>query len=120
MDVLTGHTIRDAAAITGGVRLALDGPRQSVLEAEHVIAGTGFRVDITRLPFLPATLRSAIKTLNGYVLVSRMGETSVPGLYFTGASTLLSIGPSSRFIAGTHSLSSVLAKSVAKRAAASN
>ena len=118
VDVLTGHTVREAAAVTGGVRLTLDGPRQSVLDAEHVIAGTGFRVDIARLPFLPERLRSAITTLNGYVVVSRMGETSVPGLYFTGAPTLLSIGPSSRFIAGTHTLSSVLAKSVAKRARA--
>jgi thioredoxin reductase len=116
VDVLTGHTVREAVAATGGVRLTLDGPRQSALEAEHVIAGTGFRIDIARLPFLPETLRSAIKTLNGYVVVSRAGETSVPGLYFTGAPTLLSIGPSARFIAGTHSLSSVLAKSVARRA----
>lgn len=116
VDVLTGHTVREATAVRGGVRLTLDGPRQSVLEAEHVIAGAGFRVNLARLPFLPEMLRSAIKTLNGYVVVSRIGETSVPGLYFTGAPTLLSIGPSSRFIAGTHSLSSVLAKSVAKRA----
>jgi thioredoxin reductase len=116
VDVLTGHTVRGADAVTGGVRLILDGPRHSVLDAEHVIAGTGFRVDITRLPFLPETLRSAINTLNGYALVSRVGESSVPGLYFTGASTLLSIGPSSRFIAGTHSLSSMLAKSVAQHA----
>jgi FAD-dependent urate hydroxylase len=116
LDVLTGHTVREAAAVSGGVRLSLDGPGQSVLEAEHVIAGTGFRMDLARLPFLPETLRSAIKTLNGYVLVSRKGETSVPGLYFAGAPVLLSIGPSSRFIAGTHTLASALAKSIAQRA----
>jgi thioredoxin reductase len=115
LDVLTGHSVREAVAAKGGVRLSLDGPRQSVLEAEHVIAGTGFRVNTVRLPFLPDTLRSAIKTLNGHPLVSRAGETSVPGLYFAGAPTVLSIGPSSRFIAGTHTLPDLLAKSVARR-----
>jgi thioredoxin reductase len=116
VDVLTGHGVREAAAWKEGVRLTLDGPRQSVLEADHVIAGTGFRVDTARLPFLPEALRSAIKSLNGHPLVSRAGETSVPGLYFAGASTVLSIGPSSRFIAGTHTLARLLAKSVAGRA----
>jgi hypothetical protein len=51
-------------------------------------------------------------------VVSRNGETSVPGLYFAGAPTVLSIGPSARFIAGTHTLSALLAKSVARRARA--
>jgi cation diffusion facilitator CzcD-associated flavoprotein CzcO len=120
VDVLTGHSVHEAAAWKAGVRLTLDGPRQSVLEADHVIAGTGFRMNTARLPFLPEALRSAIKTLNGHPLVSRAGETSVPGLYFAGAPTVLSIGPSSRFIAGTHTLASLLAKSVARRARTGN
>ena len=57
-----------------------------------------------------------MKTLNGHPLVSRTGETNVPGLYFAGAHTVLSIGPSSRFIAGTHTLTAQLAKSVARSA----
>jgi hypothetical protein len=65
----------------GGVRLVLDGPAQSEFTVDRVIAGTGFRIDLARLPFLPAELRSAVRTLNGHPLVSRAGETSVPGLY---------------------------------------
>ena len=118
VDVTTGHRIREAVAHGSGVRLVLDGPGQSQVDADHVIAGTGFRVDLARLPFLPQQLRSAIKTLNGHPVVSRNGETSVPGLYFAGAPTVLSIGPSARFIAGTHTLSALLAKSVARRARA--
>jgi NADPH-dependent 2,4-dienoyl-CoA reductase/sulfur reductase-like enzyme len=96
----------------------LDGPSASLVEADHVIAGTGFRIDLERLPFLPQSLRSAVKTLNGHPVVSRSGQTSVPGLYFTGASTVLSIGPSARFIAGTHTLAAILARSVAQGARA--
>jgi FAD-dependent urate hydroxylase len=116
VEVLTGSRIREASAQGGGVRLVLDGPGQRQLDVDHVIAGTGFRVDLARLPFMPEPLRLAVKTLNGHPLVSRVGETSVPGLYFAGAPTVLSIGPSARFIAGTHTLSALLAKSVARRA----
>jgi thioredoxin reductase len=116
VDVLTGHRVREAAAEGSGVRLLLDGPKQSQADVDHVIAGTGFRVDLARLPFLPQQLRSAIGCLNGHPVVSRSGQTSVPGLYFAGAPTVLSIGPSARFIAGTHTLAALLAKSVARRA----
>jgi thioredoxin reductase len=118
VDVLTGHRVQKASAENGGVQLALDGPERSSVSVDHVIAGTGFRIDLARLPFLPEALRSTIKTLNGHPLVSRAGETSVPGLYFAGAPTVLSMGPSARFIAGTHTLSEPLARSVARRAGA--
>lgn len=116
IDVTIGRGIREAVAHGSGVRLSLDGPGQSFIDADHVIAGTGFRVDLARLPFLPQPLRADVKSLNGHPLVSRVGETSVPGLYFAGAHTVLSIGPSARFIAGTHTLSALLARSVARRA----
>lgn len=118
VEVTTGRRIREAVAHGSGVRLVLDGPERMLVDADHVIAGTGFRVDLTRLPFLPEHLRSVVRTLNGHPLVSRVGETNVPGLYFAGAHTVLSIGPSSRFIAGTHTLTAVLARSVARTARA--
>jgi FAD-dependent urate hydroxylase len=118
VDVLNSTRVKSAAAEKDGVRLELEGPTRSSVSVDHVIAGTGFRIDITRLPFLPEGLTSSINTLNGHPVVSRSGETSVPGLYFVGAPTVLFIGPSARFIAGTHTVSEVLAKSVARRAGA--
>jgi len=117
LDVLAGHQVREAAPAGSGVRLALEdrgGGRLSV-DADHVIAGTGFRIDLTRLPFLTEALRTRITTLSGYPVVSRQGESSVPGLYIVGAPTAVSLGPSARFIAGTHNISALLAKSVARR-----
>jgi len=70
---------------------------------------------LTRLPFLPDGLRARIATVSGYPEVSRTGESSVPGLYFVGAPTAVSIGPSARFIAGTHTISAKLARAVARR-----
>jgi thioredoxin reductase len=115
IDVLTGHGVKEAVAKGSGVRLVLDGPGRREVDADHVIAGTGFRVGLERLPFLPEHLRAVIKTVNGHPVVSRSGETSVPGLYFAGAPTVVSNGPSARFVAGTFTLSALLAKSVARR-----
>jgi hypothetical protein len=49
-------------------------------------------------------------------VVNRAGESSVPGLYFAGAPTMLSLGPGVRFISGTHHTAARLARSVARRA----
>jgi thioredoxin reductase len=118
IDVLTAHQLRGATADGSGVRLLVDGPERSTVDADHVIAGTGFRIDIARLPFLPETLRAGITTLNSYPVVTRAGESTVPGLYFAGATASVSLGPSVRFIAGTHTSVRQLTRSLARAAKA--
>lgn len=115
IDVLRGHQIRGAEPRGSGVQLLLDGPAQSSIDVDHIVSGTGFRVDIGRLTFLPEELRTRIATLNGYPLLTRAGESTVPGLYFTGALAAFGLGPSMRFIAGTHNAAERLARSAARR-----
>jgi thioredoxin reductase len=115
LEVLTSHQVKSAETQGSGVRLILDGPERSTLDVDHVVAGTGFRVDLSRLSCLPDELRARITTLNRYPVVSRAGESSVPGLYFAGAAAAVSLGPSVRFIAGTHNSARQLARSVARR-----
>jgi hypothetical protein len=93
----------------------LDGPRQPTLDVDHVIAGTGFRIDLTKVAFLTDSLRARIETLAGYPVLSRACESTVPGLYFVGSAAAVSNGPSARFIAGTHTTVRPLVKSVARR-----
>lgn len=114
IDVLAGHHLKHAEGTEKGITLYLDGPEQSSVEADHVIAGTGFRVDLARLPFLGEDLLAAITTLNKYPVVSRDGQSSVPGLYFAGAPTAVSLGPSVRFIAGTHKVATQMTRSLAR------
>ena len=117
VEVLTNHRLRGAEPHGTGVRLLLDGARTE-LDVDHVMAGTGFRIDIARLPFLPEALRTRIATLQGYPVVSRAGQSSVPGLYFAGAPAAVSLGPSVRFIAGTHTSVRQLSRSLRRRARA--
>jgi hypothetical protein len=102
VETLLSHQVRVAGATGSGVRLQLDGPEVTTLDVDHVIAGTGFRIDVDRLGFLSEDLRGQIATLNKYPVLTRAGQTSVPGLYFAGAPAAVSLGPSERFIGGTH------------------
>ena len=119
IEVLGNHRVLSATPHGDGLRLSLDGPKHDVLDVDHVIAGTGFRMDLARLPFLPEELRVKIWTVNGYPVVDRVGESTAGGLYFMGAPSAFSLGPSVRFIAGTHNVTAKLAKSLAQRSGAS-
>jgi hypothetical protein len=116
VDILHRTHVRGAEASGSGVRLLLDGPGRSNIEVDHVIAGTGYRIDLARLAYLPEDLRARIATLGGYPVLTRAGESTVPGLYFVGAPAAFGLGPSMRFIAGTHNVAGQLARSVVRRA----
>jgi len=116
VDILGQTHLRAVEPHGSGVRLLLQGPGPSDLEVDHVIAGTGFRIDLSLLPYLPNELRARISTFSGYPVLNRAGESTVPGLYFVGATAAFSLGPSMRFIAGTHSVARQLVRSVARRA----
>jgi FAD-dependent urate hydroxylase len=116
VEILRTTHVREAEASGSAVRLRLEGPSRSSLEVDHVIAGTGFRVDLARLAYLPEDLRTRIATLGGYPVLTRAGESTVPGLYFVGAAAAFGLGPSMRFIAGTHNVARQLTQSVARRA----
>lgn len=114
VETLTGHKVRGAAAQGSGVRLLLDGPQASTLDVDHVIAATGFRIDITRLPFLGDDILSRVDTTDGFPMLSRSCESTVPGLYFAGAAAAASLGPSMRFIGGTHMSIRQIVRSLAR------
>jgi thioredoxin reductase len=71
------------------------------LEFDHVIAATGYKVDLRRLPFLSDDLRQQIRAVEHMPVLSSHFESSVPGLYFVGISSALSFGPMMRFAYGS-------------------
>lgn len=73
------------------------------LTADHLIAATGYRTDLTRLPFLGESLRARLSTVTGSGSPSVAGDyqSAVPGLYFTGPAVAPTMGPLMRFVFGT-------------------
>jgi len=103
MPILLGHQLRSAEERNGHIVLHLtdqnEQPKQLI--ADHVIAGTGYRFDFQKLPFLDEGLKSRIKHEAQKPELSSHFESSVPGLYFCGLASANSFGPVMRFLAGT-------------------
>jgi hypothetical protein len=103
LTVLSGVTLRGAEMREERVLLALG--RESglleQLEFDHVIAATGYQVDLRRLPFLGEELRRQIRAVEHMPVLSSHFESSVPGLYFVGISSALTFGPMMRFAYGS-------------------
>jgi hypothetical protein len=115
VDVLADHRVKGAVSAGSGLQLLLDGPKRSSIDVDHVVAGTGYRVDVARLTYLTAELKSRIRTVSSYPVLNRSCESSVPGLFFMGAPAAVSLGPSMRFVAGTHNSARWVARSLARR-----
>ena len=118
-----GCEVESANIRDGMVRLQLraaDGTKREI-SAEHIIAATGYKVDVERLAFLSKEVRSTIKTVSGTPILTSKFESSVPGLYFVGLATANSFGPLMRFAFGAdftaRHLTKALTKSLAKNRA---
>jgi len=97
-----GHSPLRADIQDGMVRLflgTLDGA-SSEIKADHIIAATGYRVDVGRLKFLSVSIRSNIKAVHKTPVLSSNFESSIPGLYFVGIASANSFGPAMRFAYG--------------------
>jgi hypothetical protein len=80
-----------------GVAIALD---DGVRAYDHVLLGTGYRIDIGKLAILSPELLGKVARRGGSPVLAAGFQSSVPGLHFLGASAVDSYGPLMRFIAG--------------------
>jgi len=68
---------------------------------DHVLLGTGYRVDLAGYPFLASELLHQVRQVDGYPMLRAGMESSVTGLHFVGAPAAWTFGPLMRFVAGT-------------------
>ncbi|HXW24949.1 MAG TPA: FAD-dependent oxidoreductase [Xanthobacteraceae bacterium] len=105
-----GRSVRDAVPVGERVCLRLDDG--AVLEVDHVLLATGYRVDIAKYRILAPELLHRVDCVAGYPVLSAGFESSVPGLHFVGSSAVQSFGPLMRFVAGTGYAAHALAHAV--------
>jgi FAD-dependent urate hydroxylase len=89
------------------VRVRLDDGSERVFD--HVLLGTGYRVDIERYPFLSEQILAKIERVGGFPVLDQGFETSLPGMHFVGAPAAWSFGPLMRFVAGAEFASPAVA-----------
>jgi thioredoxin reductase len=82
------------------VTVAEAGGGQEEVVADHVVAATGYKVDLDRLEFLDEKIHQRLSHVQNTPRLTRYFESSVPGLYFVGPSAANSFGPLLRFAWG--------------------
>ena len=114
--LVLGHTVETQTWWIGKSVCSCVGWTDPIREivTEHVIAATGYKVDMERLKFLNPEIRSKLKCVNGTPVLSSSFESSVPGLYFVGIAAANSFGPVMRFAFGAGFAAKRLTSTVAK------
>lgn len=97
--VATSCAVTAASRRNGHVRLSLsDGSER---EVDHVLLGTGYRVDVGRYAFLSEEILRGLRLRDGHPPLRSGLESNVPGLHFVGAPAGRSFGPIMRFVVGS-------------------
>jgi FAD-dependent urate hydroxylase len=94
-----GRTVQNATPANSRLKLQISDGSQCVVD--HLLIGTGYKIDISKYKFLPPELLTSVRQSDGYPVLNERFESSVPGLYFLGAPAAWSFGPLMRFVAGT-------------------
>jgi hypothetical protein len=93
----SGRTILNAYTAQDRVVIELD---NGVRSFDHVVLGTGYQVDVTRLGIFAPQLVDSIACTDGSPILGPGLESSVARLHFVGSYAVKSFGPLLRFVAG--------------------
>ena len=110
--ITLGRSVISASEKGSQLHLRLDDGSERVVD--HALLATGFRVDVRRYPFLSPTLAAQIQTVNGFPVLKRGLESSVPGLHFLGKPAAWSFGPLLGFVSGAEFASTELLHGLAR------
>lgn len=91
------------------------GKGRSELICDHVVAGSGYDLNVDRLPFLDDAIKAGVGRIEKAPKLNRHFESSERGLFFVGSLSSLSFGPIFRFIAGAEYTSRTLSRVLAGR-----
>jgi len=111
--ISTARWVKSAVQKDGRLNIKLSDDSERAVD--HILLGTGYRIDIARYPFLATGLVESIRQVNGYPQLDAGFECSVPGLHFVGAPAAWSFGPLPRFVAGAEFASRSLARRIRGR-----
>lgn len=89
--------IRDGKAVI--TLVSADGTKRDV-EADHVIAATGYKPNLHKLSWIAPNVMDRIEMADNTPVLSPYFETSVPGLFTIGVLAANNFGPLLRFVYG--------------------
>jgi lysine/ornithine N-monooxygenase len=113
----------ERASVHGGqvlLELSDDAGTRTEFEADHVIAGTGYRCDVRRLAFLAPDIVNGIRCVGNSPALSTKFESTVKNLFFVGVTAANTFGPLLRFAFGAGFAAPRLSRHLARTASAAS
>jgi len=84
-----------------------------VLNVDHVILATGYKVDLSQIPYLcKGNILKEISTKNGYPVLDESFQSNIPGLFFTSLPATQDFGPFFGFVIGSPAAAIIIGSSV--------
>jgi hypothetical protein len=111
--ITLGCRVVTASTSGGQLLLKLDDGTDRLVD--HALLATGFRVDVSKYPFLSQSLIAQLNVKSGYPVLKSGLESSIPGLHFLGKPAAWSFGPLLGFVSGAEFASNELLCSIAGR-----
>lgn len=110
-----GRSVVSASVVGDKVRVRLDDGSERTVD--HVLMGTGYKVDVAKYQFFSSDLVNSINRVRGYPVLRSGLETSVDGLHILGAPAAWSFGPLMQFVSGSTYACQSLTKCLAAKPA---
>lgn len=109
--ITLGRRVVSARVAASRLRLRFDNGMERVVD--HALLATGFRVDVSRYSFLSQAILRKLEMVNGFPVLTRGLESSIPGLHFVGKPASWSFGPILGFVSGAEFASTELTRAIA-------
>ncbi len=94
-----GRSTTSITEVGGRIRVRVDDGSERTVD--HVLLGTGYRIDVSKYEFLAPEIVKSIQMFNGYPVLRPGLETSIPGLHILGAPAAWSFGPLLQCVSGS-------------------
>jgi lysine/ornithine N-monooxygenase len=109
-----GTEVIDVTLAGGEDQLRVRLSNSERLTVDKVVFASGYRADLTRVPYL-AGLLGRIDTTDGFPVLNTSFGTSIQGLYITGFSATRDFGPFFGFVKGSPAAATVIARDLLSR-----
>ena len=84
------------------------------LAVDRVVFGSGYRAELTKVPYLAGVLKH-VKVSNGFPVLDEAFQTSLDGLYVTGFSATQDFGPFFGFVKGSPAAATLIVRDLLLR-----
>ena len=84
------------------------------LAVDRVVFGSGYRAELTKVPYLAGVLKH-VKVSNGFPVLDEAFQTSLDGLYVTGFSATQDFGPFFGFVKGSPAAATLIVRDLLSR-----